>query len=360
MPMTIEQQAGRKRKVSLDGRGLPFADSVEWGGEQRMEDIWLPGSPHGIAQVFGPKEYPQSLRGRWGDRYMMGDSPACAFIADGKQVTTALDAAHYMDTIRKEGILLRVGYDAEVRYGILRDFKYRPFAQGRTLERIDWDMRFTWLSDGELPQLPTIPTKLGVQDFATRVTLAAQKIEDVLNHAANVADNVLTTANAPIVQIRLIAGAANDLVSAWVSRAADAASTARGAIGLAAELGAQAIALRDAISSTAGAEIQGLTAAGESVRDLNQIGASMEAERNLRDLRREADAMLQLAYEAQIAAEENLYDVRLEVAYTMKGEDLRDVARRVLNDGARWRDIAMLNGLSGSEVDPGMALLLPR
>ena len=52
-------------------------------------------------------------------------------------------------------------------------------------------------------------------------------------------------------------------------------------------------------------------------------------------------------------------DAEPQVTYARAGEDLRDVALRVLGSFDGWRDLASLNGLAGSEVAPGTALLVP-
>ena len=136
MPFIIEQQP-RGTRVELDGRGLPFASSVEWGSEQRADVTYLPGSPDAVGQIFGPKQIPMSPEGRWGDRHMVGESPSCSVKVDGVLQTSAREAVRVLDRMCEEGRLLRVSYEDEIRYGLLLDFKYRPFAEGRTLERLD-------------------------------------------------------------------------------------------------------------------------------------------------------------------------------------------------------------------------------
>jgi len=67
-----------------------------------------------------------------------------------------------------------------------------------------------------------------------------------------------------------------------------------------------------------------------------------------------------LADQIQAAAQAALVDVEPYVVYVVTGETLRDIARRELGSSAAWRDVARVNGLAGSVVEPGTPLLIPR
>lgn len=388
----IEQQGGQRRSLTLDGRGLPFAAGIEWGGEQRADVTYLPGSGDAVAQIFGPKELPMSVEGRWGDRYM-GEGGDCLVVAgDGTAFTSALDAAQYADLIRREGILLRVSYASEVRYGILMEFRYRPFAEGRTLERIDWSMRFEWISRGNKLAVPSVPARVGAQNFAARLAVLQQQVEAAAQGLQDKSTDILGELQAPLAKLRGVTQSAAQAASALTQQAASAAGIAQQVMGLAGELAAAAYGVADGAVSTATSTAAGLQAAASTTANIGQnqldtatgntpptaqvvvlppsgpgqlqldagIGAELALAATQEDLLELCRRIFDLADQIQAVAQAALVDVQPYVVYAVRGEDLRDIAKRELGSAAAWRDIAMINGLPGSEVEPGLPLLVPR
>lgn len=366
MPFLIEQQSSGGRRVELDGRALPRADSVEWGGEQRADVTYLPGSPDAVGQIYGPKQLPMSPEGRWGDRYMRGDSAACLVKVDGRQIENALEAAQIMDRIREEGILLRVAYESEVRYGLLLEWRYRPFAEGRTLERIDWSAKFEWLSRGNKMLTPAIPNRVGAQNFAAKMAILSAQVETAWQNLQGKSDLLLAAAEAPVTRIRGIANTAQQAASSLTQRAADAVNIAQSVTGLASEVTAQAFELGGATASIATSAAASLQLAADRTGNLGSIkidggiGADITLARDQQAVLDLCRQLADLADQITVAAEKALADVEPYVVYAMRGETLRDIALRELGSASAWRDIAMVNGLSGSEVVPGLPLLIPR
>lgn len=364
--MTIEQREGRRRRVELEGRGLPFAAGVKWGGEQRMESVWLPGSPSGVAQIFGAKPRDFPIGGRWGDRDMVGAGAQCVVRIDGRQYGSALEAARVLDVIRKEGIEVRVAYEGEVRYGILREWSYGPFAEGRTLDRIDWEARFEWLSEDGAPQAPGVPPRIGIQDLAGTLGIIAQQAATVEGRITGVADAILEVARTPVTRIRELSQQAAQTAQAWSQRAAEALSTAEAAAGLAAEVLAAGAETASAARSMALSQAAAIQAAGERTSSVGSIqtdadlGDQLVVARealSLQALGKELQALGDRAYADTTTA---LYDLEPQVTYARAGEDLRAIAFRTLGTRDGWRDVALANGIQGSAVEPGRELLLPR
>lgn len=365
MPFLIEQQSSGGRRVELDGRGLPYASSVEWGGEQRTDVTYLPGSPDAVAQLYGPKQLPMAPEGRWGDRYMQGESASCLVKVDGQQITSALEAAQILDRIREEGVLLRVAYESEVRYGLLVEWRYRPFSEGRTLERIDWSAKFEWLSRGNKMLTPAIPNRIGAQNFAAKLAIFSAQVDTAWQGLLGKSDALLDAAASPVAKIRGIADTAQQAASALTQRAADAAGIAQSVTGLASEVTAASFALGAAVTSTAISSAVSLQAAEDRFASLGislvpgDIGTALVLARDQQAVLSLCRQLADLADQITAAAEKALADVQPYVVYAMRGETLRDIALRELGSIGAWRDLAMLNGLPGSEVAPGSALLIP-
>lgn len=366
MPFWIEQQAGRKRTIELDGRALPHPGGVRWGGEQRMETVWLPGSPDAIAQLFGPKEKPMSVSGRWGDAYMAGSTPDCVVRVDGRVFASALEAAQLLDLVRQEGSLLRVAYESEVRYGFLKSFEYGPFAEGRTLARIDWSMEFEWISRAGSPSAPALPNQIGTSALSNRVAILLQQVEATYNKLQGQADTIRDALFAPVAKLRSIAGTANSVATSWLQRASTAADAAQATIGLTGELAVNAYDLANAARSTAysqAAAIQNGVVQTRSVGGLQAdpgLGKSLIVARDSRQVETHARDLAQIADSVRAATDSAIYSADPQLAYAQSGEDLRDVALRVLGNADSARDIMMYNGLDGYEVAAGTPILIPR
>ncbi|TXH43894.1 MAG: hypothetical protein E6Q97_33520 [Desulfurellales bacterium] len=365
MPFVIEQQDGKRRRIELDGRGLPYPSGVRWGGEQRLESTWLPGSPDAVVQLFGPKERDQSIEGRWATDRMGGDSPSCIVRVDGRQLPTALEAAQLLDLVRIEGMLLRVSYESEVRYGFLRSFEYGPMPEGRTLLRIDWQAQFEWASRNGQMAAPAIPSRLGTSLLSNRLAILAQQVESVDVEMRGQADALRSRLAEPVATLRKTAAAAANLAASWVQRASSAASTAQGTIGITNEVlvshyaiagAAQSVAYSQVASRQEFAPVPGRVGGVQSDAGL---GSTVVVARDARRMLRLARDLAALGDSVAASTAAALHETEPQVAYAMRGEDLRDVAQRVLGSADAWRDVAAVNGLAGSEVSPGFGLLIP-
>lgn len=365
MPFVIEQQDGKRRRIELDGRGMPYPSGVRWGGEQRMEATWLPGSPDAVVQLFGPKERDMTVSGRWATDRMGGDSPGCVVTVDGRQLGTAVEAAQLMDLVRIEGMLLRVSYEGEVRYGFLASFDYGPMPEGRTLLRVDWEARFEWASrDGQLAA-PAIPNRIGTSALANKLSIALQEVEGVDARMRGQADALRSELAEPVATLRKTSQAANDLAAAWLTRAASAASVARGTLSLTSGVLASSYALTQAAQGVAYSQVASLQEAGPregrtgGLQVDAGLGAAVVVARDARGMVRKARDLAALGDEVATTTASALRETEPQIAHAMQGEDLRDVAQRVLGSADAWRDVAILNGLSGTEVQPGYPLLMP-
>lgn len=365
MPFVIEQQDGKRRRIELDGRGLPYPAGVRWGGEQRLETTWLPGSPDAVVQLFGPKERDLSIEGRWASDRMVGESPSCVVKVDGRQLPTAVEAAQLLDLVRIEGMLLRVSYETEVRYGFLKAFDYGPMPEGRTLLRIDWQAQFEWASrDGQMAA-PAIPNRMGTSLLSNRLAILTQQVESADVRMRGQADALRSRLAEPVATLRKTASASAELAGAWVQRATSAAATARGTIGVTGEVLASHYAIAGAAQSVAYSQVASqqefapVPGRVGGVQSDAGLGPTVVVARDARRMLRLARDLAALGDAVATSTAAALHETEPQIAYATRGEDLRDLAQRVLGSADAWRDVAALNGLSGTEVPPGFPLLMP-
>jgi nucleoid-associated protein YgaU len=198
------------------------------------------------------------------------------------------------------------------------------------------------------------------------MAILSAQVETAWQNLQGKSDLLLAAAEAPVARIRGIANTAQQAASSLTQRAADAVNIAQSVTGLASEVTAQAFELGGATASIATSAAASLQLAADRTGNLGSIkidggiGADITLARDQQAVLDLCRQLADLADQITAAAEKALADVEPYVVYAMRGETLRDIALRELGSASAWRDIAMVNGLSGSEVVPGLPLLIPR
>jgi len=145
-PVTITEQSGQRRTITLRERALPHRP-VTWGGRHRTKLTWYQGNPVATQQVLGPEETSTTFTGTWHDRFIRGsilvdDDPA--------PISTAQRAVRLFTEIRRSGVELNVVWGLEVLRGVLVDFR----VDWDRAEDCSWTMEFEWNSrDGDSVKL---------------------------------------------------------------------------------------------------------------------------------------------------------------------------------------------------------------
>lgn len=144
------------RRIELKGRAMPY-QGANWGGTQRTKKTVYPGNPVASIQVLGPVEEDSTFEGIWKDRFMagaveigaaggagnlLGDAvgAVAASVGAGSGTLLAENVVQIFHDIRRSGVMLRVQYLSEVRFGILKEFDAR-YARAQD---IAWTATFEW------------------------------------------------------------------------------------------------------------------------------------------------------------------------------------------------------------------------
>jgi nucleoid-associated protein YgaU len=163
----IEELSGQRRTVVLTGRGLPYRP-LEVTTEQRVEVDWLPGSPHAVPTVLGPRDVATSLQGGWRAKYLVEDTQVPAIQVNNSPVPTLEDAVDLFDSLCREGQLLKVTWHVVTRVGFLS--KWAPTWYDNTF--LEWAIDFTWTGRDERPG--TLVVASGTQSPASALSLLEQ------------------------------------------------------------------------------------------------------------------------------------------------------------------------------------------
>lgn len=178
--VTIEELSGKKRRLTLQGSGLPLR-GAEWGGEQVVDTSWNPGSPVATQQVLGPTEAPSDWEGEWRTNRLV--SLPCLLSTDSSTDQTIVLAdtlRDVVDSIRISGQLLRVTWVSKpgrkrVRIGRLTKFT----TNDERADDLAWHATFTWIgrdqqsavaiSDADQTLAAATAAALSATDAASRV-----------------------------------------------------------------------------------------------------------------------------------------------------------------------------------------------
>lgn len=123
MRLTIRQienpRAGVKPKtLVLDGRAGPH-DKLSWGGSQRGEVEWLPGSSVAAVRLDGPEERPTDFRFVWrGHDFQVGDATL-----DGVPLADLDSLVDALDTIRRDTALVEVEWRGRAQKAKITSFE---------------------------------------------------------------------------------------------------------------------------------------------------------------------------------------------------------------------------------------------
>ncbi len=361
----IRQLTGPKRTLQLGGRGLPFAESMEFGGSQRLERTLYGGSPDASIQIQGPDEKPWSPNGLWSDRYMVGPDPSLVARitsgpgATGTQMQTAYEIAQALDLMRREGQIVRVSYDLEVRYGVIDDFTYK-FAP--TSDRIEWALSFQWLGRTDSPALPSATQRIGALDYSSKLSQAVATLQGLVTDVSELPTqfplefDVLSSFQAGVAALSNLRDSAYNTIASYTSQIQSATETARSVLTLGAQTITDSVDLALETEHTSYRVLTGI--ADQAGVTAGQYVAAAAYANRLRD---QAVVIQDFSQDFVDTARE-AYTSDVLAIYTVKtGEDLRSISLAFYGTANDWQAIASFNGLRGPvDVLPGDGLFIPR
>lgn len=361
---TIEQLGGEERRIRLVGRGLPYRP-FSLKTTQRVELTWLPGSPQATATVLGPTEEPTTINGWWKDRFLgedvditvsnifanPGPRASAPFTINGLPMNTAREAADVMDAIVREGTIVEVKWDEDVRHGYLIEFEKK----WHNIHDLEWDMKFEWISRGE----PTVPGVFGqevsLSDLSSTLGALGADLSDFAfdpGFAVNLKffDDLTSLVAAVEAGIDSIQNA----VATVVDVATTPANALRSAVASCTGIAGRAEEIRDLCESRVSGTVNGLvpinnqTSEQRSQEALYVTGVSSRATA----IRREAV----LRHATLI---KNLNTTLLSTYTARAGDDLRDVSRLFYGTPFQWRQLMVFNGFDDAELEAGELVLVP-
>lgn len=343
-PLQIREMTGRRRRVLLRDRALPFR-GPSFAIDQRTKRTWYAGNPEATAQVFGVEfDLPTQFLGMWRDRYLQpGDAAALVEVEGFPTPDTAEAMCKIFSDLVRAGGALEVTWSFVRRYGLLKRFSFKP---DRT-EDIAWEAEFEWIGDAETsaPRMELVPDV----DFEAVQTAMAE----LSDHAAFDPIDTLIAYQAQIfARINELEGKVEDFLQAGRVLADAATLPARVVSGVRASA--------TSIAFLGGQLIEELLSAPYTTAQVvDDLGAVLAGESFRRDMAFFAGQLRASALDTAIALDHRAEPDPVRVV-TMDGSgSLRALAQREYGRADAWQVIADANGFEGAFVAPGTEIFVP-
>lgn len=413
---SIVELGGQERHVLLQNRGLPYRP-FNLKTKQRVELTWLPGNPEATGTVLGASEDPTQINGYWKDKFI-GDTGTygVAIQSNNVPIVTVRDAYDLFSSLCREGQLLEIQWDQQVRRGFLTEFD----ANWHNVHDLEWAMRLEWINRGETTVPVVQQTSSGLdallsimnkqaQQLAADVTdagfpmptsvldafvAASQTVSSLSSELLSTGGNLVDQALSPLEAVRVAIAACTNIIGA-VSSMTDQILLAPalalnitwgtdlgfgfGLQGYSTLIGNANLAniglftslpayFQQTFGFSNGTDIPSQTVAPSDPVNtdysLNINSQSfddrMDAVQYAQALLRDCTAVKRTASEYRAIILEKLH-AQLVAVYTAKsGQDLRDVSQIFYGNPWQWRDLFLYNELATPQLVAGQIVLVPQ
>lgn len=378
----MSELTGEKRQLVFQGRALPYKPFTV-KGTMRAEFTWYPGNPTASIQMLGSKEEPTTIRGKWKDRFIGTSNEflrpvtptGFVFLSSGagqngvsQQLTSCQAIVRAVDSVRRAGQYLRVTWGDVIREGILSAFTV-------TWERQDvaeWEMEFTWGSQGEAQIAPSLPNPPTVGDFSAQLTSLSDKLASVIAPPFNAAESFLSLVSSSADTIQDASFQMANAVSGTTKTIYTPQETAERALALAQAVQADAEFIKSTIESTPPSEVVsrdlattvstiGTTLTGGTSVTTLTLGESLAVSNYTRALKKAAQDLINLCASSGEELRASVRQEDLLATFLARAPgDLRDVASEFYGSPDDWRTILRYNRMTSSKLARGQLVLVPK
>ena len=347
--IVITETGGEGRSITLRGHSMPKANEepATFGIQQRGRINYAPWQPVADVSILGAVWKPMTLRGLWDDKFMgPNDAPLLKKFKNASPTGRARNCTEIVDSlylIIRSAETLKFEWGPHTRYGLIWEFDPGYLRQ----ERVVWEMVFQWTGDSATKPIVKARPKLSPLGLLELLLLLLEALRNAIKilgaparfYTNNILSpfNQLTSAIAGVIDelTKVIAGAITpsrvlgDLRAGFMKIKLACVDLLR-ALKLKFQFSDPTTPRDTAIGN------YGVLVLSKAVRDT--AAAMAEREREMAKL--------------------DTPDL-IESVFTVQGETLRDVAKRIYGNASDWLLIANYNGLSQSVVPTNTLVLVP-
>ena len=355
--------------VELVERGLPYRP-IAFGGKQRIEFTWYPGSPNATTQMLGPEESAITMKGFWKDAYLR--SSFTAYGEGGAEGggaivinPTVANLVRHVDTMRRRGQVCEFEWGEIKRIGHITEFTQT----WHNVHDCEWELTFSPLGqddaqNGTPVKAPAVsPSAVvgsftqAVVDFNTRLSNASSVVKEVLNapYLDSVDTLLFNTQQTVTLGANLVYTTATSL-TAIVLRPAEAANR------FLTTLSQSTVALANTGNVIAGRSVDALFNFRSLGGGLDSVPlAKQTTAYQWQRLQREGARASAETLAGRFAQTKQALQQELLAVYTAReNQDLSSVSTKYYGRPDYWHQLMDYNGLKESRLDIGQVVLVPK
>lgn len=361
---TIAEQTGRKRVLILKERALPYRPFT-LSGSMRAETTWYPGNPIASMQVLGNEEAPTTITGRWSDRFLRSiddegravQASAIALLGIGgagatQPVANVVELAKTVDSIRREGQIVEVTWDRQIRHGIVEQF----VQNWDRAEILNWEITFKWISQGEREVPISFALEVDQKSLSAKFNTLYDQLHTSLEAPFSLVEDIQRALDEMDAIISDAIGSITDTTAKITDAVLTPATAIKRTLAAMETIKEGALRIENIVSSKAARALINT----DEIDALSQ-GQTLTAEAYVRGVKISARSLKTTASEENdaLTRRDDEQDI-LAVFTAHTNVDLRDVSTRFYGTQEEWRRLLKYNGLTSSKLTAGMFIMVPR
>jgi len=361
---TIAEQTGRKRVLILKERALPYRPFT-LSGSMRAETTWYPGNPIASMQVLGNEEAPTTITGRWADRFLRSiddegravQASAIALLGTGgagatQPVANVVELAKTVDSIRREGQVVEVTWDQQIRHGIVEQF----VQNWDRAEILNWEITFKWISQGEREVPISFALEVDQKSLSAKFNTLYDQLHTSLAAPFSLVEDIQRALDEMDAIISDAIGSITDTTANITDAVLTPATAVKRTLAAMETIKEGALRIENIVSSKAARALINT----DEIDALSQ-GQTLTAESYVRGVKISARLLKTTAAEQNDTLTRRDDEQEILAVFTAHTNmDLRDVSTRFYGTQEEWRRLLKYNGLTSSKLLAGMFIMVPR
>ena len=362
--ITFSEVAG-EYAISLSARGLPYRP-ISFGGKQRVEFTWYPGSPNATTQMLGPEESAITMKGFWKDQFLsVSKSGFTTTGTDFVRNPSVAQLVQVVDAMRRRGQVCSFEWGDLKRIGHITEFTQT----WHNVHDCEWELTFSPLGqddaqNGTPVKAPAVSPSAVVGSFTqavvninTRLSNASSEVKAGLNapYLDSVDTLLFSTQQTVTLFANVVYNIATSLTSSYL-RPSEAAN------GFLSALSQSTVALVNTGNTIAGRSIDALFNFRSLGGGLDSVPlAKQTTAYQWQRLQREGARASAETLAGRFAQTKQALQQDLLAVYTAReNQDLSSVSTKYYGRPDYWHQLMDYNGLKESRLDIGQVVLVPK
>jgi len=316
-------------------------------------------------QVLGNEEAPTTITGRWADRFLRSiddegravQASAIALLGTGgagatQPVANVVELAKTVDSIRREGQVVEVTWDQQIRHGIVEQF----VQNWDRAEILNWEITFKWISQGEREVPISFALEVDQKSLSAKFNTLYDQLHTSLAAPFSLVEDIERALDEMDAIISDAIGSITDTTANITDAVLTPATAVKRTLAAMETIKEGALRIENIVSSKAARALINT----DEIDALSQ-GQTLTAESYVRGVKISARLLKTTAAEQNDTLTRRDDEQEILAVFTAHTNmDLRDVSTRFYGTQEEWRRLLKYNGLTSSKLLAGMFIMVPR